>query len=156
QPAPIVAGLDGNHDVPISIVARDEAVLDQISDWGWESGLKPDPRAPVWRMDAFRDRVLRADGPPSPTRMPKPINCYISTAVARLSARPPRLRSRALAVMAATALVAAAATPAAAAPVPADGLTVIAVKHSILGTHTWYQQTLHGIPVLGGFYATHS
>src|SRR5262245_4076947 len=68
----------------------------------------------------------------------------------------PRLRSRALAVMAATALVAAAATPAAAAPVPADGLTVIAVKHSILGTHTWYQQTLHGIPVLGGFYATHS
>jgi Zn-dependent metalloprotease len=68
----------------------------------------------------------------------------------------PHLRSRALAVLAATALVAAAATPAAAAPVPADGLTVIAVKHSILGTHTWYQQTLHGIPVLGGFYATHT
>jgi Zn-dependent metalloprotease len=67
----------------------------------------------------------------------------------------PRLRSRALAVVAASALVAAAASPAAAAPPPADGLTVMAVKHSILGTHTWYQQTLHGIPVLGGFYATH-
>jgi Zn-dependent metalloprotease len=68
------------------------------------------------------------------------------------------MRSRALVVVAAAALAAAAGAPAAAAPAPAEqgGLTVIAVKHSLLGTHTWYQQTLRGIPVLGGFYATHT
>jgi len=62
----------------------------------------------------------------------------------------PRMRSRALVVVAAAALAAAAGAPAAAAPAPAEqgGLTVIAVKHSLLGTHTWYQQTLRGIPVL--------
>jgi Zn-dependent metalloprotease len=69
------------------------------------------------------------------------------------------MRSRALVVVAAAALAAAAGAPAAAAPAPAagqGGLTVIAVKHSLLGTHTWYQQTLDGIAVLGGFYATHT
>jgi hypothetical protein len=60
QPAPIVAGPHADHDVPITIVARDPAVLDRISGWGWQDGLRPDSRAPVWRMDAFRDRFLRA------------------------------------------------------------------------------------------------
>ena len=60
QPAPIVSGPDADHDVPITIVARDPAVLDRISRWGWQDGLRPDSRAPVWRMDAFRDRFLRA------------------------------------------------------------------------------------------------
>jgi hypothetical protein len=62
QPAPIVTGAGASRDVPITIVARDPAVLDRISGWGWQDGLKPDPRAPVWRMDAFRDRFLTAFG----------------------------------------------------------------------------------------------
>ncbi|MFC4040968.1 M36 family metallopeptidase [Dactylosporangium siamense] len=54
-------------------------------------------------------------------------------------------------------VAAAAGTAAHAAPaaVP-DGLKQIQVRQSLLGTHTWYQQLYHGLPVLGGFYATHS
>ncbi|AXG12746.1 CDP-alcohol phosphatidyltransferase [Intrasporangium calvum] len=63
QPAPIVAGPGGGHDVPISVVARDPAVLDRIAAWGWSEGLRPGPRSPVWRMDQFRDRFLAAYGP---------------------------------------------------------------------------------------------
>ncbi|MFC0533758.1 sulfatase [Phytohabitans kaempferiae] len=60
QPARIVTGADATRDVPITIVARDPAVLDRVTAWGWEAGLKPGPRTPVWRMDAFRDRFLTA------------------------------------------------------------------------------------------------
>ena len=60
QPANIVTGENPSHDVPISVIAHDPAVLDRIAGWGWEIGLRPGRRAPVWRMDAFRDRFLRA------------------------------------------------------------------------------------------------
>jgi hypothetical protein len=60
QPAPIVTGDSASRDVPITIVTRDRAVLDRISGWGWQDGLKPGPQAPVWRMDTFRDRFLTA------------------------------------------------------------------------------------------------
>ncbi|MDQ7903942.1 sulfatase [Phytohabitans sp. ZYX-F-186] len=60
QPARIVTGADASRDVPISIVARDPAVLDRISSWGWQEGIKPGPQSPVWRMDSFRDRFLTA------------------------------------------------------------------------------------------------
>jgi hypothetical protein len=63
QPSPVVTGQGASRDVPITIVTRDRAVLDRISGWGWQDGLKPDPRAPVWQMDAFRDRFLTAFGP---------------------------------------------------------------------------------------------
>ena len=63
QPATIVSGEDAGFDVPISVISRDPAVLDQISDWGWDDGLRPGPDAPVWRMDAFRNRFLEAYGP---------------------------------------------------------------------------------------------
>ena len=63
QPAPIIAGEGATHDVPITIVARDPAVLDKISGWGWQPGLRPSPTAPLWRMDTFRDRFLAAYGP---------------------------------------------------------------------------------------------
>jgi hypothetical protein len=63
QPAPLITGGTANRDVPISIVARDPAVLDRIAGWGWQDGLKPAPYAPVWRMDSFRDRFLTAFGP---------------------------------------------------------------------------------------------
>jgi hypothetical protein len=60
QPAPIVTGEDAGRDVPITIVTRDRAVLDRIAGWNWQEGLNPGPQAPVWRMDAFRDRFLAA------------------------------------------------------------------------------------------------
>jgi Zn-dependent metalloprotease len=54
-------------------------------------------------------------------------------------------------------IVAAAGSPAQAAPAPsADGLRPTVVRQSLLATHTWYEQTYRGIPVLGGFYATHT
>jgi hypothetical protein len=71
QPNQIVTGEGASRDVPITIIARDRAVLDRISGWGWQDGLKPGPDAPVWRMDAFRDRFLTAFGPqPEPARSP--------------------------------------------------------------------------------------
>jgi hypothetical protein len=62
QPATIVSGSTAGRDVPITIVAHDPAVLDRISGWGWQPGLRPRPDAPVWPMDAFRDRFLSAYG----------------------------------------------------------------------------------------------
>ncbi|WP_265442780.1 M4 family metallopeptidase [Flexivirga meconopsidis] len=38
--------------------------------------------------------------------------------------------------------------------VPSD-VTQVRVKHSLLGTHTWYQQRAGGLPVVGGYYAVH-
>jgi len=50
-------------------------VLDRIAAWGWHDGLKPGRRAPVWRMNTFRDRFLttfgsrpRPAGSTTPTR----------------------------------------------------------------------------------------
>jgi hypothetical protein len=64
QPSTVVTGLhpDLSHEVPVSVIAHDPAVLDRIAGWGWEDGLRPDPQAPVWPMDAFRDRFLDAFG----------------------------------------------------------------------------------------------
>lgn len=67
QPSTIVSGNGASHDVPISIVAHDPTVLDQISSWNWQPGLLPDPQAPVWSMDSFRDRFLAAYGPTAPS-----------------------------------------------------------------------------------------
>jgi hypothetical protein len=63
QPAPVVTGPHAGRDVPVTVVARDPAVLDRIAGWGWQEGLRPGPDAPVWPMDAFRDRFLTAFGP---------------------------------------------------------------------------------------------
>ncbi len=65
QPASIVSGQNASHNVPISIISHDQAVLNQISPWHWQDGLRPSPDAPVWPMDAFRDRFLTAYGPQS-------------------------------------------------------------------------------------------
>jgi hypothetical protein len=62
QPVPLVSGQGSSHDVPITIVAKDPKVLDRINSWGWQNGLKPNPQAPVWRMDQFRDKFLTAFG----------------------------------------------------------------------------------------------
>ncbi len=63
QPATIVSGHDADHDVPITIIARDPDVMNRISSWGWQDGLLPNPQAPVWPMEDFRDRFLTAYGP---------------------------------------------------------------------------------------------
>ncbi|NKQ54644.1 sulfatase [Amycolatopsis sp. K13G38] len=61
QPNTSVTGSDNaSRDVPITIVTRDQAVLSRISAWDWRPGLNPAPAAPVWPMDAFRDRFLDA------------------------------------------------------------------------------------------------
>lgn len=64
EPSPIVVGANAGRDVPITVVARDRAVLDRIAGWGWSEGLRPSPDAPVWPMDTFRDRFLIAFGSP--------------------------------------------------------------------------------------------
>ncbi|WP_395571492.1 CDP-alcohol phosphatidyltransferase [Streptomyces sp. BK79] len=68
QPLARVSGAGASRDVPVSVVAKDPEVLDAIDDWDWTEGLKPAQDAPVWRMDAFRDRFLTAYGSvPHPT-----------------------------------------------------------------------------------------
>jgi hypothetical protein len=44
----------------VTLIARDPAVVHRVADWGWQPGLRPAADAPVWRMDAFRDRFLAA------------------------------------------------------------------------------------------------
>jgi hypothetical protein len=60
QPAKIVSGESPSHEVPISVIAHDPKVLDRISGWGWNPGLKPNRNAPVWQMDAFRNHFFSA------------------------------------------------------------------------------------------------
>jgi hypothetical protein len=60
QPATVVSGQGASHEVPVTVIARDPAVLSRISGWGWQDGLRPGRDAPVWPMDAFRDRFLAA------------------------------------------------------------------------------------------------
>jgi hypothetical protein len=67
QAAPMIIGPDAGADVPVSIITRDPGVLDRISGWGWEDGLRPGPDAPVWPMEDFRDHFLTTFGPdPAP------------------------------------------------------------------------------------------
>jgi hypothetical protein len=63
QPVPTVTAGNTSKDVPVTIVARDQKVLDAIADWHWTDGLKPAENAPTWGMDRFRDRFMTAYGP---------------------------------------------------------------------------------------------
>ncbi|WP_433366765.1 M36 family metallopeptidase [Actinoplanes sp. CA-142083] len=58
-----------------------------------------------------------------------------------------------LAPLVAAGLVIAGGTAAQAAP---EGLKQVQTRQSLLGQHTWYQQTYRGIPVFGGYYAKHT
>jgi phosphatidylglycerophosphate synthase len=62
QPNTNITGTGASHDVPISLIAHDPAVLRRISDWSWTPGLQPHTDAPVLPMDRFRDRFLAAFG----------------------------------------------------------------------------------------------
>ncbi|GHE08034.1 hypothetical protein GCM10010339_54980 [Streptomyces alanosinicus] len=63
QPVPTVTANSPRKDVPVTLVARDPKVLDRISGWGWTEGLKPAENAPIWAMNSFRNRFLKAFGP---------------------------------------------------------------------------------------------
>ncbi len=58
QPHTIVSGPGADHEVPISIIARDPSVFKQIAPWHWQDGLLPGPQAPLEPMDAFRNQFL--------------------------------------------------------------------------------------------------
>jgi phosphatidylglycerophosphate synthase len=59
QPHTIVSGPGADHEVPISIIARDPSVFKQIAPWHWQDGLLPGPQAPLEPMDGFRNQFLR-------------------------------------------------------------------------------------------------
>ena len=65
QPATTVSGAGANHNVPISIIARDPSVFKQIASWHWQDGMLPGPSAPLEPMDAFRNQFLGAFSTPS-------------------------------------------------------------------------------------------
>jgi hypothetical protein len=66
QPATVVSGYHASRDVPITMITKDRSVLGRIAQWHWQPGLLPKAQAPVWPMDAFRDRLLDAySGPRS-------------------------------------------------------------------------------------------
>ena len=67
QPWNEVSGATPTHNVPISIVSADPAVLGAIDAWHWQPGLLPSPTAPLWKMDAFRNRFLDAYSAPPTT-----------------------------------------------------------------------------------------
>jgi len=60
-PAQTVSGIDG-QDVPIHIIGS-AAVLSAFDDWHFTPGLIPGEEAPIWPMDAFRDRFIAALSP---------------------------------------------------------------------------------------------
>src|SRR5215468_3094841 len=66
QPATPLSSVRANHEVPISIIARDPSVFRQIASWRWQDGLLPGPSAPLERMDAFRNQFLGAFSKVSP------------------------------------------------------------------------------------------
>ena len=62
QPHSFVSGDDPGRDVPVTVIAQDPEVMQRIADWDWPSGLRPAPDAPVWPMDAIRDRLFTSFG----------------------------------------------------------------------------------------------
>jgi hypothetical protein len=70
EPAPLITGDDAARDVPIHVVSADPALLRPFFDWGLVAGMRPDPAAPVRRMDAFRDWFLGAFSAPPPAPVP--------------------------------------------------------------------------------------
>ncbi|HKY57508.1 MAG TPA: CDP-alcohol phosphatidyltransferase family protein [Aeromicrobium sp.] len=62
QPHAFVGGVGTNRDAPVTIIAQDPDVIRRIGEWNWQPGLHPEPDAPVWRMDKFRNRFFAAYG----------------------------------------------------------------------------------------------
>jgi hypothetical protein len=64
QPAKVVSGDEPTHEVPVTLIAHDPAVMSDIAGWGWTRGLRPSPAAPLWPMSDFRDNFLTAFSKP--------------------------------------------------------------------------------------------
>jgi hypothetical protein len=62
QPSRVASGYRPGHDVPISVIAHDPAVMQQIAGWDWVDGMRPTSVAPTWPMSAFRNRFFTAFG----------------------------------------------------------------------------------------------
>jgi hypothetical protein len=60
QPASPITSPGDNHDVPVSIIARDPSVFRQIAPWHWQDGLVPGQSAPLELESAFRNQFLNA------------------------------------------------------------------------------------------------
>lgn len=60
-PAAFISQVEG-RDVPLHLIGPPE-VLALFDDWGLTPGLRPGPDAPVWPMEAFRDRFVDALSP---------------------------------------------------------------------------------------------
>ena len=60
QPATIVSGEDAATTCRSRSSPATRPCSTAIAGWAWDAGLRPGPDAPVWRMDAFRDRFLAA------------------------------------------------------------------------------------------------
>ena len=56
-----------SRDVPVHLIGPPDLV-DRAAAWGWSRGLIPGEDAPVWRMDAVRDRILTTFSAPSALR----------------------------------------------------------------------------------------
>lgn len=65
QPSRVVPGQGAatTREVPVTVLSRDPAVLRLVGDWAWGDGLRPAATAPVWKMDAFRDRFVTSFDP---------------------------------------------------------------------------------------------
>ena len=64
QPAPLITGDGAGRDVPIHVISGDPDLLAPFVAWGFTSGMRLPARAPVKRMDAFRDFFLGAFSAP--------------------------------------------------------------------------------------------
>ena len=62
QPSAVISGEGASRDVPVSVIAKDPAVLNRTTSWGWQPGLRPARDGVIWPMDAFRDRFFAAFG----------------------------------------------------------------------------------------------
>jgi hypothetical protein len=71
QPSTVVTGPDAGRDVPVTVIARDREVLDRITTWRWQPGLRPDADAPTWPMESLRDRFLSAFSSAAPPALPR-------------------------------------------------------------------------------------
>ncbi|TVQ33433.1 MAG: sulfatase [Geminicoccaceae bacterium] len=69
QPSPLITGPGASFDVPMHVLSRDAGLIEAIEAWGWTPSMRPEPKAPVWRMDAFRERFLGAFTPSDVARL---------------------------------------------------------------------------------------
>jgi hypothetical protein len=57
QPVSFITGPGADHDVPIHLIARDQALLDRLAA-DWTKGMTPEDKSPVLPMDGLRARLL--------------------------------------------------------------------------------------------------